>query len=148
MIKRMFVVFMMVAVFLSLNPSVYASELRAGINVAAISNEYTTIQPLYDYTASHVTNLTISGGTASCKASLTGYSGTTSKIEITMTLQKKTLLWWSNVESWTGTYNTYYGSLTKSKAVDSGTYRVKAVYKVYSGSKSETITGYSAEKKI
>lgn len=28
-----------------------------------------------------------------------------------MTLQKKTLFWWSEVETWSATYNTYHGTL-------------------------------------
>ena len=92
-------------------------------------------------------NLSITNGTASCSATLTGINGTTTKVVIKMTLQKKTLLWWSEAESWTATYNTYYGTLSKTATVKSGTYRVKAVYTVYSGSNSESITDYSDQKK-
>ncbi len=106
----------------------------------------TTVQPRYDYTKNYNETLTIANGTASCTASLKGISGTTTKVVIKMTLQKKTLLWWSEVETWSTTSNTYYGTLTKTAAVKSGTYRVKAVYTVYSGSNSESITDYSAQK--
>ena len=115
--------------------------------VAYAANDGTAIQPRYDYTKNHVENLSITNGTASCSATLTGINGTTTKVVIKMTLQKKTLLWWSEAESWTATYNTYYGTLSKTATVKSGTYRVKAVYTVYSGSNSESITDYSDQKK-
>ena len=104
------------------------------------------IQPLHNYTQDYDETISITNGIATCKATLTGISGTTTKVVIKMTLQKKTLLWWSEVETWSTTSNTYYGTLTKTAAVKSGTYRVKAVYTVYSGSNSESITDYSAQK--
>ena len=112
--------------------------------VESISNE-PTVQPRLDYTSSAMVNLVISSGKASCTSRLIGYKSTT-KIVITMTLQKKTLFWWSEVETWTGTYNTYVGELAKSKSVGSGTYRIKTKFVVYSGSDSETITVKSPEK--
>lgn len=106
------------------------------------------IRPFDNYTNDCLVSLSISNGNASCYSELLGISSRTTKIEITMTLQKKTLLWWSKVESWTTTVNGYYAALSKTKSVDSGTYRVKAEFKVYSGSDSETIKQYSAEKSV
>lgn len=106
------------------------------------------IRPFYNYTNDYLVSLNISNGNASCFSELWGINGRTTKIEITMTLQKKTLLWWSKVESWTTTVNGYYAALSKTKSVDSGTYRVKAEFKVYSGSDSETIKEYSTEKSV
>lgn len=122
-----------------------AEEPSVPVNEIIDGNE-SEIQPLYDYTNRYSETLSISNGTASCNATLTGISGTATKVVIKMTLQKKTLLWWSEVETWSATYNTYYGSLSKSAAVKSGTYRIKAVYTVYSGSNSESITDYSSQK--
>lgn len=116
------------------------------VSFAEPISEGTAIQPRYNYTDKFNETLTIASGTATCKATLAGISGTTTKVVIKMTLQKKTLLWWSEVETWSTTSNTYYGTLTKTAAVKSGTYRVKAVYTVYSGSNSESITDYSAQK--
>ena len=104
--------------------------------------------PCFEYTNTTATTLSIStSGTATCSAKLNGYNGTTTKIVIKMTLQKKTLLWWSEVDSWSTTINNWYGSLTKTASVGSGTYRVKVEFTVYSGSNSEEITTYSQEKK-
>lgn len=105
------------------------------------------LMPLYSYTQSAAASLDISNGVATCLATLKGYSGTTTKIEVTMTLQKKTALWWPDVISWSTTYNNYYMNLSRSESVSSGTYRVKAEFKVYNGSKSETVTVYSGEDK-
>lgn len=132
MSKRLVSVLLIVVMLLSF--SSFASAEATSIISKVEFEDSSTIQPLYDYTNQCLTNLTNVNGKASCVADVTGYSGTTTKIEITMTLQKKTLLWWSTTETWTATYNTFYGTLTKSISVDSGTYRVKAVYKVYSGS--------------
>ena len=105
------------------------------------------IMPCFEYTDSTYASLSIStSGKATCSTSITGYSGTTTKIVIEMSLQKKTLLWWSNQETWTSTINNFYGSLVKNATVDGGKYRVKVNYTVYSGSNSEEITTYSQEK--
>lgn len=146
MSKRLVSVLLIVVMLFSL--SSFASAEGAPIIDKPEFENGNTVQPLYDYTDLCITNLKIVNGKASCTADLEGYNGTTTKIEITMTLQKKTLLWWSAKETWTATYNTFYGTLTKSISVDSGTYRVKAVYKVYSGSNSESITSYSSEVKF
>lgn len=101
--------------------------------------------PCFEYTSSTVTGLSFSNDVASCVTRVNGYSDVT-KIVIKMTLQKKTLLWWSKVESWSGTFNDCIGSLAKTASVGSGTYRVKAEITVYSGSDYEEITAYSQEK--
>lgn len=102
------------------------------------------IQPLFDYTSSVSSNLSISSGTAHCTTQVVGY-GSTTKIKITMTLQKKTLLWWSEVDTWTTTYYDNTAMMSKTCSVNSGKYRVKSELVVYSGSNSEEITNYSLE---
>lgn len=102
------------------------------------------IQPYYSYTSSIKATLSDLSGKAVCTGSVTGYNGTTTKIKITMTLQKKTLLWWSEVEEWTTTVSSYKTTLEKTATVDSGKHRVKVEAIVYSGSNSETITVYSS----
>lgn len=102
------------------------------------------VQPIYDYTSSTSVNITISNDIACCTARLIGYSNV-DKIKITMTLQKKGLLWWSEVDTWTATYYDTYTVISKNCSVGSGKYRVKAVFVVYSGNDSETITSHSLE---
>lgn len=123
-----------------------AEGARAPVSPASSSEGEPGIQPLFDYTNTTTASLKISNGTAACVTTITGYYGVTTKIEIKMTLQKKFLLWWNTEESWSTTINDYYGGLSKTTAsVDSGTYRVKVEFTVYSGSKSEEITTYSQE---
>ena len=116
---------------------------------AATSAEETPIQPRWSYTDMTYVALAITtGGEATCLADAQGYDGITNKIHIKMTLQKYTLLWWSKVETWEGTFNDVFGYLSRTVQVGSGTYRVKAEFTVYSGSNSEEITSYSQEKKF
>ena len=106
------------------------------------------IMPRFEYTNTTKTSLSISNGVATSTTTLTGYSGTTTKIVIKMMLQKKTLLWWSTQETWTTTINNFQGGLSKTASVGSGTYRVKVEFTVYSGSNSEEITTYSQEREV
>lgn len=108
--------------------------------VASAETAENKVQPRYSYTNIITATLTNSGGKALCGADVEGYSGTTTKIVITMTLQKKTLLWWSEVEEWTTTSNTFYATLVKTATVDSGKHRVKVEATVYSGSNSEEVS--------
>jgi len=93
------------------------------------------------------TNIGISGGQAICSGSLTGYQGTTTKVEITLTLQRKL----ASSSTWTDyynhpkqTYNTYCGTASFSKDIVKGyQYRTKALFKAYAGSNYETFTEYS-----
>lgn len=103
-----------------------------------------SVQPILDYTSSASANITISNGTAYCMAKLIGYS-TTDKIKITITLQKKGLLWWNEVDSWTTTYYDTYAVMSKNCSVGSGKYRVKADFVAYCGSDSEKLTVCSLE---
>lgn len=105
-------------------------------NAETVENQ---VQPRYSYTNTIGATLANSNGKALCIADVNGYSGTTTKIVVTMTLQKKTLLWWSKVQEWTTTANTHYAVLSKTVSVDSGTHRVKVEAKVYAGSNYENV---------
>lgn len=116
---------------------------------AATVEEENQVQPRWSYTDMTYVALRItSSGTATCLADVEGYDGTTTKIHIKMTLQKYTVLWWSKVETWETTINDFCGFLSKNTQVGSGTYRVKAEFTVYSGSKSEEITSHSQQYKF
>lgn len=110
-----------------------------GIVVSAESAE-NQVQPRYSYTNTISATLRNSNGKALCVGDVNGYHGTTTKIVLTMTLQKKTLLlFWGTEKEWTTTVNDYAAALSKTVAVDSGTYRVKVKAKVYSGSNYENV---------
>ena len=146
--KRIFTLVLIVALCLGGGLSLPANAMDGESRYAA--EEFTVIDepPIVlrlAYTKKVDTTLTFSSRTANITCHAIGYSGITTKIEITATLEKKVLLWWSDVQSWSATYNGYQGTLSKQLAVASGKYRVKAVYKIYSGSKYETVTSYSSE---
>lgn len=103
------------------------------------------IQPLYSYTAITTVALNIDNGVAICSANLEGYEGITTKVSVDMTLQKKTLWWWSEVQTWHTTCYDCFVICEESTTVGSGTYRVKAEFIAYSGTASESITSYSQE---
>ena len=103
------------------------------------------VQPKYSYIKNATTNLAISGGTATCKATIEGYSGTTTKLVIEMTLQKKSGLFsWDDVETWKTSILSYQLTSTKTKTVGSGTYRVRTKFTAYNGSASESTTKNSS----
>lgn len=106
--------------------------------------------PAYSYTNDCNVALSISGRKATCKSTLNGYYNTTTSIEITHTLQKKNSdNEWDDVDTWSTTINNFSGSLTSTKSsLSNGTYRVKTVFTVYSGTAHETITKYSKNKTI
>ena len=99
------------------------------------------------YTNATQTLIGISGSKATCIGSLTGYQGITTKVEITLTLQRKL----SSSSTWSDyynhpkqTFNDYRGTATCTKDIVRGyQYRTKAVYTAWSGTKSETFTEYS-----
>lgn len=107
--------------------------------IASAETVDSQVQPRYSYTHGISATLTDSSGKALCVGNVLGYNGTTTKIVLTMTLQKKTLLWWSKVEEWTVTANSYTTGISKTATVDSGTHRVKVEAKVYAGSDYETV---------
>jgi hypothetical protein len=94
------------------------------------------------------TSISISGGQASCTGSITGYNGTTTKVVITLYLERKlasSSTWSTYASDPSQTFNSFYGQYTMKKSVVKGyQYRVRAVYKAYAGSNSETLTGYSS----
>ncbi len=114
--------------------------LSAAAAEAAPENQ---VQPMMDYTSAYSVSMYLSDGVAQCYTSVAGYTTLCTRIDITMTLQKKSLLWWSEVESWTMSVNDYSADFYEIGLITKGTYRVKAEITVYSGSNTEELTGYS-----
>lgn len=96
--------------------------------------------------------LVISGNTASCTSTFKTTSDDFSKVEITQSLEKHSFLWvWDTVGGeWNKTSGNESVSFTnKVTDLDSGTYRVKSVFKVTDiYGKTETSTVYNSEKKV
>lgn len=146
MVKK--IISLMLSIVLIFCVSTVVSAESPVVTPGTLEQTESDVMPCYEYTNTAATSLSIStNGKATCSTSLNGYNGTTTKIVIKMTLQKDSWLWWSTEETWTTTVNNWYADLTKTATVDSGTYRVKVEFTVYSGSNSEEITIYSQEKK-
>ena len=138
MLKKIFSVIMSFIILLSCSLTCFARATKEA-----------EIQPYYTNAETVRTSLSISGGNARCTAKLTGVSGKTTKVTITMTLEKKILFWWSEKETWTQTFNSSIGTLSKTySGADSGTYRITAEYIAYGTSGSEIINDTSAEVKV
>ena len=101
----------------------------------------------WSYTNSTTQYLRINNGTATMTSSVIGYSGTTTKIEITFDLFKYTGGMWKKVKTYMDTINSWYAAKEHTySGVDKGyTYRLRCTYKVYSGSNYEYFILYSNE---
>ncbi len=105
------------------------------------STMYEEAAPCYENILNAQVSLTITDNNATCYAKVTSQS--TQDMKITLTLQKKSGTSWTTVTSWsTSKSSAKICSLSKTKSVSSGSYRVKAVLKCG----SETITKYSSTK--
>ena len=108
------------------------------------------IAPMYAYAKGLYNTLTISENVADCKSD--GYGKPdVNKISVEHTLQKLSgLSIWNNVNdaSWSKTSNGQSVKLTSSKSgLESGTYRLKSVFKLTTKSgKTETNTIYSPKE--
>lgn len=105
------------------------------------------IMPCYDYTKSVYADLSISeSGTATATSKITGYPGTTTRVYITMYLERIKDGEWETVESWSDSAASYRLTLEENVNVSKGyTYRVRVSFYSYSGTNNEYIIKYSEE---
>ena len=96
------------------------------------------------YSNSISTTLVINNGSAQIRGRVSGIAGTTTKIKAKVTLQKYSGGQWTAVKTYEKTVTTTNCIVSETKAVSSGKYRVKGVYTVYKGAKSEKTTQYSS----
>lgn len=130
---------MVMSVALVLSMNVWAS--------AEATAEETSVQPRYSYTAYASASVNFpADNTARCIADAEGHNGIATKVKITMRLQQYIALQWTTIAEWSGTFYNFYGTLSKTKTVYTGRYRVKANFTVYSGSAYEKIEVISPEK--
>lgn len=127
-----------------------AGLLLGGMNgpaagAAAVSSpDESGIMPCNQYSNTLATSFSISNKTAKMAGTVSGIPGVTTKIHIKLTLQKYSSGSWSKVVSYEKTVNDFDATLYKERSVTSGKYRVKGVYTVYKGTKSEQSTLYSS----
>ena len=88
-------------------------------------------------------SLSRSGSVLYPKTKVVDSNGDSTKLYCCMYLQKKVNGSWSNVAYWTKTTTSQILTLTASKSVARGTYRVKSLVVAYSGSTAESVTKYS-----
>lgn len=108
------------------------------------------VEPRYSYTTTATSTLYISSNTAYCKSKARGKT-TATKIEAVQYLEKKSGSKWYVVTdgTWTDSVNDSLLIVSNNKSgLTSGTYRVRTVFTVYSGSKSEKVTAISKEVTI
>lgn len=99
------------------------------------------IMPLMEYINDADYAFEITDGKAIMYAMVRGQSATTTKCEVTVELQKKGLLFWNTVETWTATENGRSAELDVSCTVTAGeAYRMVTTVTAWSGSASETKT--------
>ena len=99
------------------------------------------IMEAYSYTSTVSTTLSINDtGVAKPRAVITGLPGTSTKLHVTMHLQKYSNGTWKTVQSWSSSTASNSLTLSKSKNVSHGKYRTHTVFKAYHNSSSETIT--------
>lgn len=134
--KRLISAIVSLTLVLSCGASVYAEDYDTPEEEIDIEE--------YLYTHQISNELGITNHTASCMSTVLGYPELTTKIRIEQILQKKNGSSWSNKVYFINTYNTYIAIYSTQKSdLQSGTYRLKTIAKVYSGNDYETITKYS-----
>lgn len=118
--------------------------------LAAVIPDGGVASPCYEYTGHLTTTLSISSNKeASCKTTIYGNSDTATKIVVTQYLEKKNGNSWEEVTHWTETYYSWWCNFTNSYTItESGTYRLRSVAKVYSGTKYENVDITSTEKTV
>ena len=100
--KRIISIVLSLLMFTSLTLTAFAEpELDTPVNEEIIEE--------YSYTQRVSSTLSISNKIANCKSTVFGFSTLATKIVMTQTLQKKNGNSWTNVTSWSKTFNTWYG---------------------------------------
>ena len=100
----------------------------------------------WSYTSSTSQGISINNGTATVTAAVTGYQSKATKVVMYMYLQQSKNGGWTNLTSYTHTFNNYYGAAEHyySTCPKGYTYRLRCSYYVYSGSQYEHIIAYSS----
>ena len=105
------------------------------------------VEPRYSYTNYASSSLSISDNEATCISSISAKS-TATKITATQYLEKKNGTTWSTVSggTWSDSANGISLNMFNSKSnLSSGTYRLRTVIKVYSGTSYESFEKISSE---
>jgi hypothetical protein len=117
----------------------------ASSNDGKISDGF-IVSPMMMYISRTITGITIGTyGETTASGSVTGYQGITDEVWIYLYLERYINGSWQTFESWSRTFNNYYGYLQGNDVVPHGYYyRVKGSYYAFSGSDYEHVNGYSS----
>ncbi len=123
--------------------------IGSGLSSISASAADSVPVPYMLYIANSSCDLYISSsGTATVDATIVGYQGTTTKVDITANLQQYKNGSWVTLKTFTSTSATYRADLSETYNVSTGySYRIQATVKAYSGSASETQTMTSSVAK-
>lgn len=106
------------------------------------------IEPQYDLTLSTRAGLTISdSGVASCSGTIRA-NATTSQVNITLRLYKKSGSSWLIIKTWTKTDQPFKGSISETYNVGAGTYKVIASGKVTAADGQTEYVSVSTGEKV
>lgn len=144
--KKAIATITMGAAVLTLTPAVSWAETA----VNPLNNQRSSIiSPYMLYIQDAVTDLYISGNTATIDCSVTGDRNSATKAKVVAELQIKNGSSWTTVKTWTDTQNTREAYVYETYGVSTNnTYRVKSTVTVWEGSLSETKTFYSGEETV
>lgn len=125
-----------VVVALLLSICMAAVHMQPGINSYAANAGAETV----------VIKLSGSRSSAYCSTYVQGKSGTT-RIAVTMTLQRYVKGSWQNEKTWSGSKTGKSYTLSKTKSLGSGSYRIRSTVTVSSNKGSQTKTWYGVNVK-
>lgn len=139
MAKKVICVVMCLVMFMSFNTIAFAANVT--------DDNVEEIQPYLQYTDRTESWIRYVGdGKVNCFSYAYGKEGIATKTGIDVYLQKKVLFWWTNTDyEWHTLAPGHYAEIKAYNYVlpSKGTYRIKAVVTVYSGSAKEVIEDYS-----
>jgi len=126
-----------ITVFLFLLFPANACALPAGIPAGAPK------QPCYQYVDRVTASLSITQGTAAASVKVRDADGDASRISCTMHLQKYSEGSWHNIKRWSQNTKSHRLTMSHTKTVSKGKYRIRAIVKAYKGNTREKIIKYS-----
>ena len=100
----------------------------------------------YSYVSSAYASLSLSSGTATASAGITGKPGVMTQLTATVQLQKKENGTWATIYLWNASSTSGTLSTSSAISVSKGTYRVYASFVASSGGSSEFINRTSSTK--
>lgn len=117
----------------------FVAALLCSLVVANAAMPENEIMPRYNYIKDTSCSIAINGTVASMEAAVSGTN--VDKCQIKMTLQILNGSSWDDVTSWTSSKSASSFAMEKTAGIDPNeSYRVKATFKVWNGTSTETVT--------